>query len=250
MEAPERQPRGLRLQVLQADLQQRDRPRKDAVALQGPQRQSEIGAPGVDIESVAAEEGGAQEIQDRDIDRGPARLGKPVGDQPAPGAQPDGGVFAAAHLEAPETQGLRQRQRAGPGLYSVDRAVQRQFLPKSGKRYPASPAGWVFRKFVLPRAARVVLPTLCNYLISLFKDTAICSVATMQELMSAGQIVAARNAQCFTVYTAPAILLRPLLSLRPHGARPGGASAPRLRQAVAAAPARSRDRVAAPPALR
>jgi His/Glu/Gln/Arg/opine family amino acid ABC transporter permease subunit len=63
-----------------------------------------------------------------------------------------------------------------------------------------------FRKVVLPQAVRVVLPTLGNYLISLFKDTAICSVVTVQELMFTGQIIAARNFQYFTVYTVTAIL--------------------------------------------
>ncbi|MFO1149945.1 MAG: amino acid ABC transporter permease [Alsobacter sp.] len=63
-----------------------------------------------------------------------------------------------------------------------------------------------FRKVVLPQAFRVVLPTLGNYLISLFKDTAIASVVTVQELMFSGQIIAARNFQYFTVYTVTAIL--------------------------------------------
>ena len=59
---------------------------------------------------------------------------------------------------------------------------------------------------MLPQAVRVVLPTLGNYLISLFKDTALCSVVTVQELMFTGQIIAARNFQYFTVYTVTAIL--------------------------------------------
>ena len=63
-----------------------------------------------------------------------------------------------------------------------------------------------FRKIVLPQAVRVILPTLGNYLISLFKDTAIASVVTVQELMFSGQIIAARNFQYFTVYTITAIL--------------------------------------------
>jgi polar amino acid transport system permease protein len=63
-----------------------------------------------------------------------------------------------------------------------------------------------FRKVVLPQAFRVVLPTLANYLISLFKDTSLASVVTVQELMFSGQIIAARNFQYFTVYTVTAIL--------------------------------------------
>lgn len=63
-----------------------------------------------------------------------------------------------------------------------------------------------FRKVILPQALRAVLPTLGNYLISLFKDTSLASVVTVQELMFSGQIIAARNFQYFTVYTITAIL--------------------------------------------
>lgn len=63
-----------------------------------------------------------------------------------------------------------------------------------------------FRKIVLPQATRTVLPTLGNYLISLFKDTSLASVVTVQELMFSGQIISARNFQYFTVYTITAIL--------------------------------------------
>ncbi|WP_018387532.1 amino acid ABC transporter permease [Ancylobacter sp. FA202] len=64
----------------------------------------------------------------------------------------------------------------------------------------------VFVKIVFPQAFRVVLPALGNYLIALFKDTALASVVTVQELMFSGQIIAARNYQYFTVYTVTAIL--------------------------------------------
>lgn len=64
----------------------------------------------------------------------------------------------------------------------------------------------VLRKVVLPQAIRIVLPALGNYLIALFKDTALASVVTVQELMFSGQIVAARNYQYFTVYTITGIL--------------------------------------------
>lgn len=63
-----------------------------------------------------------------------------------------------------------------------------------------------FHKVVFPQAFRIVLPALGNYLIALFKDTALASVVTVQELMFSGQIIAARNYQYFTVYTITAIL--------------------------------------------
>jgi polar amino acid transport system permease protein len=61
-------------------------------------------------------------------------------------------------------------------------------------------------KVILPQAFRIVLPALGNYLIALFKDTALASVVTVQELMFSGQIIAARNYQYFTVYTITAVL--------------------------------------------
>jgi His/Glu/Gln/Arg/opine family amino acid ABC transporter permease subunit len=63
-----------------------------------------------------------------------------------------------------------------------------------------------FRRIILPQAFRVVTPALGNYFISLFKDTSLASVLTLQELMFTGQIIAARNYQYFTIYTLVGIL--------------------------------------------
>lgn len=57
------------------------------------------------------------------------------------------------------------------------------------------------RKVILPQAIRIVLPTLGNYFISLFKDTALCSVVSIQEVLYTAQILAARSFQYFTLYT-------------------------------------------------
>ena len=57
------------------------------------------------------------------------------------------------------------------------------------------------RRIVLPQAFRIVIPTLGNYFISLFKDTALCSVVSIQEVVFTAQIIAARNFQYFTLYT-------------------------------------------------
>ena len=54
---------------------------------------------------------------------------------------------------------------------------------------------------VLPQAVRIVIPALGNYLVALFKDTSLVSVLSVQELLFAGQLVAARNYDYFTVYT-------------------------------------------------
>lgn len=63
-----------------------------------------------------------------------------------------------------------------------------------------------FRRIILPQAIRIVIPSLGNYFISLFKDTALCSVVGVQELMFKGQIVSARSFQYFTIYTLTGIL--------------------------------------------
>lgn len=59
----------------------------------------------------------------------------------------------------------------------------------------------IARLIVLPQAIRVVIPTLGNYFVGLFKDTSLVSVIGIQELLFSGQIVAARTYDYFTVYT-------------------------------------------------
>lgn len=86
------------------------------------------------------------------------------------------------------------------GIQSIHKGQQEAALSLGLSRWLA------FRKVVLPQATRAVLPTLANYLISLFKDTSLASVVTVQELMFSGQIISARNFQYFTVYTVTAML--------------------------------------------
>jgi len=62
------------------------------------------------------------------------------------------------------------------------------------------------RRIILPQAIRIVIPTLGNYFISLFKDTALCSVVSIQEVVFTAQILAARNFQYFTLYTIVAAM--------------------------------------------
>ncbi|MFO1038026.1 MAG: amino acid ABC transporter permease [Geminicoccaceae bacterium] len=57
------------------------------------------------------------------------------------------------------------------------------------------------RRIILPQAIRIVIPALGNFLISLFKDTALCSVVSVQEVLFTAQLMAARNYQYFTLYT-------------------------------------------------
>ena len=62
------------------------------------------------------------------------------------------------------------------------------------------------RRIILPQAIRIVLPSLGNYFIGLFKDTALCSVVSIQEVLFTSQILAAQNFQYFTLYTVVGIL--------------------------------------------
>jgi His/Glu/Gln/Arg/opine family amino acid ABC transporter permease subunit len=58
-----------------------------------------------------------------------------------------------------------------------------------------------FRRIILPQALRIVTPALGNYFITIFKDTALTSVMTVQELMFTGEIISARTYQYFPIYT-------------------------------------------------
>jgi His/Glu/Gln/Arg/opine family amino acid ABC transporter permease subunit len=62
------------------------------------------------------------------------------------------------------------------------------------------------RRIILPQAIRIVIPTLGNYFISLFKDTALASAVGIQELLYTSQIISARNYQYFTLYTMAGFL--------------------------------------------
>ena len=62
------------------------------------------------------------------------------------------------------------------------------------------------RRIILPQAIRIVIPALGNYFIGLFKDTALCSVVSIQEVIFTAQILASRNFQYFTLYTVVGIM--------------------------------------------
>jgi len=66
--------------------------------------------------------------------------------------------------------------------------------------------GLAMRRIILPQAVRIIIPTLGNYFIGLFKDTALCSVVSIQEVVFTAQIIAAQNFQYFTLYTVVAAM--------------------------------------------
>jgi His/Glu/Gln/Arg/opine family amino acid ABC transporter permease subunit len=59
----------------------------------------------------------------------------------------------------------------------------------------------VMARIILPQGVRIVIPALGNYMVSLFKDTSLAAVITVQELLFRGQIFAARTYDYFTIYT-------------------------------------------------
>ncbi|WP_037363599.1 amino acid ABC transporter permease [Nakamurella lactea] len=61
-------------------------------------------------------------------------------------------------------------------------------------------------RVILPQAIRIVIPALGNYMVSLFKDTSLAAVITVQEMLFAGQIVSAETYDYFTIYTMVFIL--------------------------------------------
>ena len=79
-----------------------------------------------------------------------------------------------------------------------------------GQRDAAAALGlrpWLaMRLVILPQAIRIIIPTLGNYFIGLFKDTALCSVVSIQEVLFTAQIIAAQNFQYFTLYTVVGIM--------------------------------------------
>lgn len=63
-----------------------------------------------------------------------------------------------------------------------------------------------FMRIILPQAFKIVTPTLGNYFIALFKDTALASVVTVNELLYSGNLVSSSTYQYFTVYTLTGVL--------------------------------------------
>ncbi|HEY6433378.1 MAG TPA: amino acid ABC transporter permease [Acetobacteraceae bacterium] len=62
------------------------------------------------------------------------------------------------------------------------------------------------RRIVLPQAIRIIIPTLGNYFIGLFKDTALASAVSIQELVYTAQVRAALSYQYFTLYTVVGVM--------------------------------------------
>lgn len=57
------------------------------------------------------------------------------------------------------------------------------------------------RRIILPQAVRIVIPSLGNYFVALFKDTSLASALTLRELLFSGQIIISRTYDYYTIYT-------------------------------------------------
>jgi His/Glu/Gln/Arg/opine family amino acid ABC transporter permease subunit len=86
------------------------------------------------------------------------------------------------------------------GILAISRG-QHDAAAALGMTHPLS-----MRRIILPQAIRIVLPTLGNYFIGLFKDTALCSAVSIQELVFTAQVHAALSFQYFTLYTVVAAM--------------------------------------------
>jgi polar amino acid transport system permease protein len=56
-------------------------------------------------------------------------------------------------------------------------------------------------RVILPQAFRIVIPPIGSYFIALFKDTALVSTISVQELMFSGRLLASSNFRYFQVFT-------------------------------------------------
>lgn len=68
------------------------------------------------------------------------------------------------------------------------------------------PATRVWGRIILPQALRTVVPMLGNYLIQMFKDSAVLSAITVVELLGAAQAIGSSNFRYLEPLTIAAIL--------------------------------------------
>lgn len=70
----------------------------------------------------------------------------------------------------------------------------------------AMPTPLILRLIVLPQAFRIVIPPMGNYLVSLFKDTAIVATISIRELLFSARLLAAETFQYFAIFTAVLVI--------------------------------------------
>ena len=64
----------------------------------------------------------------------------------------------------------------------------------------------LMRRIIMPQAIRIIIPSLGNFFVSIFKDSALVSVITMRDLMFSGQLLASATFKHFEVYGMVAVI--------------------------------------------
>ena len=64
----------------------------------------------------------------------------------------------------------------------------------------------LMRRIILPQAFRIIVPSLGNFFVSIFKDSALVSVITMRDLMFSGQLLASATYKHFEIFAEVAVI--------------------------------------------
>ena len=64
----------------------------------------------------------------------------------------------------------------------------------------------LMRRIILPQAFRIIVPSLGNFFVSIFKDSALVSIITMRDLMFSGQLLASATYKHFEIFTEVAVI--------------------------------------------
>ncbi len=64
----------------------------------------------------------------------------------------------------------------------------------------------LMQRIILPQAIRIIVPSLGNFFVSIFKDSALVSVITMRDLMFSGQLLASATYKHFEIFTMVAVI--------------------------------------------
>jgi polar amino acid transport system permease protein len=66
--------------------------------------------------------------------------------------------------------------------------------------------GLLMRRIILPQAIRIIVPSLGNFFVSIFKDSALVSIITMRDLMFSGELLASATYKHFEIFTMVAVI--------------------------------------------
>lgn len=64
----------------------------------------------------------------------------------------------------------------------------------------------LMRRIILPQALRIIIPSIGNSFVSIFKDSALVSIITMRDLMFTGQLLASATFKHFEIYAMVAVI--------------------------------------------